>query len=125
MVLCIGRIQGGIFLCFLSEYEVKQAIKEFHKGDYRGHHYWKTMVHKIPKEGFYWPIIFFDVYKEVSICHECHIFDGKWKLLPLSLKAISVEAPFRKWGLSFIEEIHPSYSSQHKWILIATNYFTK
>jgi hypothetical protein len=57
----------GIFLCCLLEDEVKQAIKEFHKGDCGGNHYWKTTVHKILRAGFYWPSIFSDVYKEVSI----------------------------------------------------------
>jgi hypothetical protein len=57
---------GGILLSCLLEDEVKQTIKEFHKGDYGGHHYWKTTVHKILRAGFYWPSIFSDVYKEVS-----------------------------------------------------------
>ena len=33
--------------------------------------------------------------------------------------------PFQQWGLDFIGEIHPSSSTRHKWILIATDYFTK
>jgi hypothetical protein len=33
--------------------------------------------------------------------------------------------PFQQWGLEFIGEIHPASSGQHRWILIATNYFTK
>jgi transposase InsO family protein len=41
------------------------------------------------------------------------------------LKPISVEALFRQWGLDFIGEIHPSSSTQHKWILTTTYYFTK
>jgi hypothetical protein len=55
----------------------------------------KKNVHNILRVGFYWPSIFSDVYKEVSKCHECQIFDGKGKLEPLSLKPISLEAPFR------------------------------
>jgi transposase InsO family protein len=46
-------------------------------------------------------------------------------LQPLPLKPISVEAPFRQWGLDFIGEIHSQSSAQHKWILIAIDYFTK
>jgi transposase InsO family protein len=110
--------------CLLEE-EVEKTIREFHKGDCGGHHYWKTTVHKILRAGFYWPSIFSDVYKEVSSCHECQIFYGKRKLQPFPLKPISVEAPFRQWGLDFIGEIHPQSSAQHKWILTATNYFTK
>jgi len=32
---------------------------------------------------------------------------------------------FQHWGLDFIGEIHPTSSGQHRWILIATDYFTK
>eukprot|EP00253_Pinus_taeda_P026154 PITA_26154 len=66
-----------------------------------------------------------DVNKFSISCHKCQIFEGKRKLLPLPLKPISTEKPFQQWGLEFIGEIHPSSSGQHKWILTATNYFTK
>ena len=46
-------------------------------------------------------------------------------MLPLPLKPISTEKPFQLWGLDFIGEIHPPSSGQQKWILIATDYFTK
>eukprot|EP00253_Pinus_taeda_P031100 PITA_31100 len=57
--------------------------------------------------------------------HKCQIFEGKWKLQPLPLKPIEVSAPFQQWGLDFIGEIHPASSGQHRWILTATDYFTK
>ena len=41
------------------------------------------------------------------------------------MKPIFVEAPFQQWGLDFIGEINTSSSIQHRWILTATNYFTK
>src|SRR5271156_2046688 len=69
--------------------------------------------------------MFLDVQKEVAACHQCQIFEGKEKLFPLPLKPISVEAPFQQWGLDFIGEIKPCSSGQHKWILTATDYFTK
>jgi transposase InsO family protein len=36
-----------------------------------------------------------------------------------------MKAPFQQWGLDFIGEINPHSSAQHKWILTATDYFTK
>jgi hypothetical protein len=111
---------GGILLNCLLEEDTQRDIKEFHKGDCRGNHYWNTTAHKILREGIYWPSIFVYVYKEVSSCHECQIFDGKRKLQPLPLKHISVEAPFMQWGLDFIGEIHPPSSAQHRWTLTAT-----
>eukprot|EP00253_Pinus_taeda_P015354 PITA_15354 len=53
------------------------------------------------------------------------IFKGKQKLQPLPLKQIEVSAPFQQWGLDFIGEIHPTSSGQHRWILTATDHFTK
>lgn len=116
---------GGVLLnCLLGE-EAKEKMKEFHKGDCGGHLYWKTTTHKILRAGFYWATLFLDTYKEVFTCHECQIFEGKRKLLPLPLKPIFVEAPFQQWGLDFIGEINPTSSGQHRWILTTTNYFTK
>jgi len=36
-----------------------------------------------------------------------------------------IEAPFLECGLDFIREIIPTSSNQHRWILTATDYFTK
>jgi hypothetical protein len=43
----------------------------------------------------------------------------------LPLKLVAASGPFQQWGLDFIGEICPASSGQHKWILTATNYFTK
>jgi hypothetical protein len=91
---------------------------------------WRTSLleeycEQILREVFYWPKIFADVYKGVTTCHECQIFEGKRKLFPLPLKPILVEAPFQQWGLDFIGEINPTSSGQHKWILVDTYYFYK
>jgi transposase InsO family protein len=119
------KYPGGILLSCLLEDDAKKAIREFHKGDCEGYHYWKTTAHKILRGGYYWPSIFANVYKEVSNCHKCQIFNGRRKLQPLSLKPISVKASFMQWGLDFIGEIHLPSSTQHRWILTATDYFTK
>ena len=80
---------------------------------------------KILRDGYYWPILFQDIHKMVISYHKRQIFEGKRKLLPLPLHPIIVEAPFQRWGLDFIGEIHLASSAQHKWILTATDYFTK
>jgi hypothetical protein len=50
---------------------------------------------------------------------------GSKQLKSLPLKPVVVSAPFQQWGLDFIGEIHPPSSGQHRWILTATDYFTK
>ena len=44
---------GGILLNCLLEDESKKISKEFHEGYCGGHHYWKAMVNKILRDGFY------------------------------------------------------------------------
>ena len=109
----------------LVEEEAKQVMEDFHKGDCGGHLFWKTTANNILRVGYCWPTLFVDVYKTVKSCHECQIFEGRQKLQPLPLKPIEVSAPFQQWGLDFIGEIHPASSGQHRWILIAIDYFTK
>ena len=65
------------------------------------------------------------MYKETTKCDQCHIFYGKRKVVSLPLNSISVEAPFQQWGLDFIGGINPNSSGYHRWILIATDSFTK
>lgn len=116
---------GGILLNCLVEEEAKTTVDDFHKGDCGGHLFWKTTANKILRAGFYLPSLFSDVYKVVKRCRECQIFQGKQKLQPLPLKPVEISAPFHQWGLDFIGEIHPASSGQHRWILTATDYFTK
>lgn len=116
---------GGILLNRLVEEEAKKSMEDFHGGECGGHLFWKSTTNKILRAGYYWPTLFVDVHKMVKHCHKCQIFEGKQKLQPLPLKPIEVSAPFQQWGLDFIGEIHPASSGQHRWILTATDYFTK
>ena len=77
------------------------------------------------RAGYYWTSLFSDVYQQVRACIPCQKFAGKKKLLSLPLKSIAVNAPFQQWGLDFIGEINPSSLGKHKWILTATDFFTK
>ena len=116
---------SGILLKCLLENNAGKIKHERHEGECGGHLYWNSTANKILRASYYWPTLFQDVHKMIIGCHECQNFEGKRKLLPLPLQPITVEAPFQQWGLDFIGEIHPASSAQHRWILIATNYFTK
>lgn len=98
----------GILLNCLVESVEKEVMN-----DCGSHLYWKTTANKIVRAGYYWPSLFSDVYKTLMSCHECQIFQGKRKLLPLPLQPISIQAPFKQWGLDFIGEIHLSSLAEH------------
>ena len=41
------------------------------------------------------------------------------------LEPVAVQFPFQQWGLDFVRPINPMSSLQHKYILTATDYFTR
>jgi hypothetical protein len=115
----------GFLLSCLVESETEKVINEFHEGVCGGHHAWRETTYKILRAGYYWPKLFTDVNTKVRTCNPCQLFTGKQKILALPLVPVKTEALFQQWGLDFIGEIHPHSSAQHKWILTATDYFTK
>ena len=66
---------GGILLDCLLENEAQHTMKEFHQGFCGGHHSWKVIANRILRAGFYWPSMFYDVYKEITTYHQCYIFE--------------------------------------------------
>eukprot|EP00253_Pinus_taeda_P011252 PITA_11252 len=69
--------------------------------------------------------MFADVFYFVKASDKCQRFARRQQLKSLPLKTKHVNGPFQQWGLDFIGEINPHSGGQHKWILVATDYFTK
>jgi hypothetical protein len=66
-----------------------------------------------------------DCIKYQKGCEACQQF-GNIQLAPTGVMNTIVKSwPFRGWGLDFIGEIHPGSSKGHRFILVATDYFTK
>jgi transposase InsO family protein len=103
--------------------QVSKFFEEFH--DAGGHFSPKTTAYKILRAGYYWPDLFKDAYAWARKCEKCALFAGKERLAALPLHPIIVEQPFMRWGIDFVGPINPSSSAGHKWILTATDYFTR
>jgi hypothetical protein len=112
-------------LVCLVELETEKVINEFHEGVCGGHHPWRETTYKILREGYYWPKLFSDINAKFKPYNPCQLFIGNHKIPTLPLVPVKTEVPFQQWGLYFIGQINPHSSAQHKWILTATNYFTK
>jgi hypothetical protein len=46
-------------------------------------------------------------------------------LAALPSKSVIVEEPFQQWGLDFISEFKENFGNGYRWILTATDYFTR
>jgi hypothetical protein len=115
----------GIILRCLDPLEAQKIMFDFHDSICRGHHFWRTTAYKILRDGYFWPTLFIDVCEKIRACVKCQKFTGKKQLKYFPLKHVVDLGPFQQWGLGFIGEIHPTSSGKHKWILTATDYFTK
>jgi hypothetical protein len=115
----------GVLLRCLDPQEAQRIMFDFHDSLCGGHHFWRTTTYKILRAGYFWPTLFTDVCAKIRACIKCQKFSGKQQLKSLPLKPVAATGPFQQWGLDFIGEIHPPSSGQHRWILTATDYFTK
>jgi len=74
---------------------------------------------------YYWPTFFKDAHAYSQSYEVCQKFVGREYKVVVSLQPIFVEETFEQWGLEIISEINTHSSKQQRYILIATDYFTR
>jgi len=114
----------GVLLRCLEWEDANKVLKELHYGPVGGHFAGNTTAHKILRASYYWPTLFKDAHTHARNCKTCQISTGKEKRA-IPLQPVTFSRPFEQWRLDIIGEITPSSSKLHKYILTATDYFTK
>jgi hypothetical protein len=115
----------GVLLICINHEDADKFLKELHDGPTGGHFFGNTIAHKILRSDYYWPTMFRDAHTYVRNCKTCQISTGREKRAVVPLQTLAISRPFEQWGLYVIGEITPSYSKKHRYILTATDYFTK
>eukprot|EP00253_Pinus_taeda_P012820 PITA_12820 len=115
----------SVLLRCLEKAEAQKVLQELHDGPAGGHFGADTTSHKIIHAGYYWPTLFRDAHEYVRKCLNCQTASGRQSKSAFPLQPVNIEQPFEQWGLDIIGEINPPSSKQHKYILTATDYFTK
>lgn len=116
---------SGVLLRCVDSDQIGEILHEFHDGHSGGHFSPRTIAFKIMQVGYYWPNVFKDSHAYVRKCVKCALFAGKERLAALPLQPIKTKQPFVRWGVDFIGPINPPSSVGHKWIITATDYFTR
>eukprot|EP00253_Pinus_taeda_P024238 PITA_24238 len=119
------RNYNSISLRWLEKHEAQKVLQELHDGSARGHFGADTTSHKIILAGYYWPTLFKDTHEYVRKCQSCQTTSGREEKSAFPLQPVNIEQPFEQWGLDIIGEITPHSPKQHRYILTATDYFTK
>ncbi|XP_072054313.1 uncharacterized protein [Arachis hypogaea] len=85
----------------------------------------KKMRWVLYRNHVYWPSMIKDYIDYAKACRECQKHGSIQQILVAELHSIIKPWPFRGWALDLIGLIHPPSSKQHKFILVAIDYFTK
>jgi len=110
--------------CLLSEH-IDIALEHAHGGACGGHFNRRSIFGKLIKMGYWWPTMEHNCCEHVKKCEQCQ----KHAYLDLTptqeLNYVTSPWPFSMWALDFMGVINPSSSEGHKFILVATEYYTK
>jgi hypothetical protein len=77
------------------------------------------------RNGYFWPTILEDCFEYYKGCQDCQKFGNIQRAPALAINPIIKPCPFKGWGIDSIGQIYLSSSKNHKFILVATDYFTK
>ena len=122
--LYYGSVDGELLRC-LSLEEAESIMDEVHGGICGAHQSAHVMRHVIRRSGYYWPTMLEDCFKVCKGCQDCQRFGNVQRAPTSAMNPIIKPWPFRGWGIDLIGQVYPSSSKGHKFILVATNYFTK
>jgi hypothetical protein len=119
------RTIDDMLLKCLGEEQAKVVVREVHDGICGAHQSAYKMNWLLRGAGFYLSTMMDDCVKYQKGCEACQMFENIKSAPAGVMNSIVKSWPFRGWGLDFIGEIHPGSSKGHRFILVATDYFTK
>jgi hypothetical protein len=115
----------GVLLECLNQEEAKKMMSEVHEGLCGAHQSAYRMKWIIRRTGYFWPTMLEDCFEYYKGCQECQRFGNIQRVPASAMNPIIKPWPFRGWGIDLIGQIYPPSSKGHKFILLATDYFTK
>ncbi|XP_020688763.1 uncharacterized protein LOC110104128 [Dendrobium catenatum] len=114
-----------MWLRCLSKEETSRVMSEIHEGLCGAHHSGPKMKGRIKRLGYYWPTMINDCMEHTKRCHQYQIHDTVIHQPPNLLHPTVSSWPFEGWGTDVVGPIDPPSSKGHKFILAATDYFSK
>uniref|UniRef100_A0A2N9IY34 Uncharacterized protein n=1 Tax=Fagus sylvatica TaxID=28930 RepID=A0A2N9IY34_FAGSY len=75
-------------------------------------------------QGYWWPYMQKDAAQYVRRCEKCQLFAPAIHKPASQLNPISSPWPFAQWGLDLVGPL-PRATGNRRWLIMATNYFTK
>nr|ABA97875.1 retrotransposon protein, putative, unclassified [Oryza sativa Japonica Group] len=119
------RTIDGVLLKCLCADQAKVAIGEVHEGICGTHQSAHKMKWLLRRAGYFWLTMLENYFRYYKGCQDCQKFGAIQRAPASAMNPIIKPWPFRGWGINMIGMINPPSSKGHKFILVATDYFTK
>lgn len=119
------RNHDSVLLRCMDRHDADIIIKEIHEGLFGTHFSGHTMAKRILRAGYYWMTMENGCHLHARSCHKCQIYVDKMHVPPVPLNVLTYPWPFTIRGIDMIGCIEPTTSNGHRFILVATDYFTK
>jgi hypothetical protein len=119
------RSFDGTLLRCLSDLEANKALQEVHGGICATHTNGHMIARQLQRAGYFWLTMEKDCINFVRRCHKCQVYSNKINASPAPLFNMVSPWPFAMWGIDVIGPINPKACNEHRFILVAIDYFTK
>lgn len=119
------KTEDEVFLRCVSEPESALIMHEVHEGLCGAHQSGRRMVWLIKRYGYFWPTLVQDCILYAKRCQECQKHGPVQRIPAAPMNIIVKPWPFRAWAMDVIGMVFPPSVRGHRYILLATDYFTK
>jgi hypothetical protein len=103
---------------------VQKFLYEIHEGICGSHAGGRSIAHRAISQGYWWPYMQEDAKKYVQICEKCQKFAPITHQPAADLSPLTSPWPFAQWGMDIVGPL-PKATGERKYLLVATDYFTK
>ncbi|RVX13989.1 Gypsy retrotransposon integrase-like protein 1 [Vitis vinifera] len=114
----------GPYLRCLGHSEAQYVVAELHEGICGNHSGGRSLAHRAHLQGYYWPTMKKDAAAYVKKCDKCQRYAPIPHMPSATLKSVSGPWPFAQWGMDIVGPL-PAAPAQKKFLLVATDYFSK
>ncbi|KAI5318283.1 hypothetical protein L3X38_037991 [Prunus dulcis] len=114
----------GPYLRCLDPREAEWVLNEIHQGTCGNHTGERSLAHKALTQGYFWPYMARDAEQFSRKCYKCQRHAPLIRQLAEELNPVVGPWPFARWGMDIVGPL-PTAVGGKKFIILATDYFTK
>ena len=116
-------MDGPYIKCLISQ-RGQYILAELHERVCENHPGGRSLANKAHTQGYYWQTMREDVVAYVKKCDRCQRQAPVSRMPAQDLVAITSPWPFAQWGIDIVGPL-PIAPTQKKFMLVATDYFSK